>query len=165
MKKRILDPATGKFTYYNGPAPVKAVIKSAEQQHNERKNLDVLAESGGFTSENPVVGGLSEVDKKLIAGGMSLGDMMNLANTRKVSIPKDLEDKASVAKFLLGGSETETGEGLSEADKEKVRAGISIPEMRKLAKDRGVKIPSTAKKAIEINNFLLGVEVEPEAEL
>ena len=50
--------------------------------------------------------------------------------------------------------------GLSEDDREKVKAGMSIPEMKALAKMRGISIPSNVKKSADIQEFLLNGEEE-----
>ena len=164
MKRRVLDEGTGKFRDYLGPKPQK-VVKSPEQKIAQRKDLDDKAKGAGFVPENPVVGGLTDADKDLIKKGMSLVDLTTLASVRKVEIPKDLEDKPSIVKYLLGAEKDNSGEGLSEADKEKVRAGISIPEMKKLAKDKGIEIPAGTKKSAEIAAFLLAEAKEEEVDL
>ena len=166
-KRRVLDEGTGKFRDYTGPKPEGAKVKSPETKIAEREELNTKAASAGFVAENPVLGGLTDADKTLIKKGMSLIDLTTLASVRKVNIPKDLEDKKSIVKFLLGAdAATDPTKGLSEADKETVRAGISIPEMRKLAKDKKVVIPKEAKKALDIKAFLLaGEETEEEDDL
>lgn len=166
-KRRVLDEGTGKFRDYTGPKPEGAKVKSPETKIAEREELNTKAASAGFVAENPVLGGLTDADKELIKKGMSLIDLTTLASVRKVNIPKDLEDKKSIVKFLLGAdAATDPTKGLSEADKETVRAGISIPEMRKLAKDKKVVIPKEAKKALDIKAFLLaGEETEEEDDL
>ena len=161
--KRVLLPS-GKFVTYSGPEPIKAKIKSEEEKLRERKKLEELAEDGGFTPENPVMGGLSEKDIDLIkSGNMSLIDMTSLASTRGVKIPKELEKKEAIAEFLIGGPLEEV-EGLTEMEKEQVRAGISIPEMRKLAKARGIKIPKGVTKSADVKAVLLAKK-EEEVEL
>lgn len=164
MKKRVLNPDTGKFQDYTGPKPEGAKIKSQDEKIAERRELDTKAAAAGFVPENPVVGGLTDADKDLIKKGMSLIDLTTLASVRKVEVPKDLEDKKSIVKFLLGAESEAPAKGLSEADKEKVRAGISIPEMRKLARDKKVVIPKEAKKALDIKAFLLSLAGETEEE-
>lgn len=152
MRARILLD-NGKFADYKGPAPVKAKVVSEAEKLKERAALDETADEGGFKAENPVVGGLSKADKELVKAGMSLMDLVNLANTRKMKVPKDMDSVEAISKFLIG-EEAEAG-SLSDEDKEKVLAGMSIPEMRKLAKDAGIKIPADKKKAVDIKSFLL----------
>lgn len=158
-RKRILNEVTGKFEPYKGPAPKKAIIKSEAEKVAERQELDTLAAKNGFSPENPSVGGLTEADKKAIKTGMSLINLVTLAATRKIDLPTDLATLEDITAHLLGGQEA-GGDGLSEEDKEKVRAGISIPEMRNLAKNREMKIPKEHKKAAEIKAYLLGEVVD-----
>lgn len=162
MQKRILRE-DGKLVPYVGGF-TKATVKSPEQKMAERVVLEDKAKQGGFKSDNPVVGGLTDEDKDLIRGGMKLVDMLNLAITRKMVLPNTLETKDEFTSFLLNekkeeeGEEKEASSSISADDKEKILAGVSIPEMRKMAKDAGMEIPKEARKAVDIKKFLLGEE-------
>lgn len=163
MRRILLD--NGSFVNYNGPAPVTKKIMSESEKIRERQDLDDKASKGGFKPENPVVGGLTEADKRLVADGkMGLIDLVNLANTRKIVVPKDMDSVEAISAFLIGGDVIEKASLLSEDIKEKIRAGISIPEMRKLAKEAGIKIPKDKSKAIDMKEYLLQDE-EDEDEL
>lgn len=163
MKKRILLP-NGKFVPYKGNFE-KVKIKSEGEKIAERKDLEETAKNSGFAPVNPVLGGLSVEDKKLVATGkMSLRDLLTLSITRKVIVPEDLVTVESVADFLLGSDKKEEGANLTPAMIEQLEAGISIPEMRKMAKDNGVSIPGDKKKALDIKAYLLTKGKEEEEE-
>ena len=164
MKRRVLTD-DGKFVDYKGPAPAKGDRPTIDQKIAERSHLDTVAANGGFNPENPVVGGLSKEDTELLKGGkMTLIEVVALAGTRKVVLPKEVATVEDAVKFLLG-EKASGGESVSEADKEKVRAGISIPEMRKLLKAANIQLPKEFKKASEIKGFILSSDREEDLDL
>ena len=74
---------------------------------------------------------------------------------KAVAERKELEKVAEVAG--ISPNNPEAG-GLSAEDREKVGGAMSIPEMKALAKMRGVAIPSKVKKNAHIRDFLLREE-------
>lgn len=130
----------GKFATYSGPAP-ELKVKSPERKVAERQQLEAVAAKFGFSPNNPASGGFSDEDKELM---------------------KSLSDEGLKALYATRGVEFEettetptTFDGFSVADKDAVIAGISIPEMRAMAKKYGIKIPAKIKKADAIKEFLL----------
>lgn len=143
MAKRRTLGEDGVFRTYVGPKPTHKVIPQ-EQKIAERKASEELAHAHGFNPNNPIAGGLSAADKKFIVGA-SKEAIEALYKTRGVEL----------GELPSEGGEAPSIEGLTMDDREIVEAGISIPEMRKLAKDKGITIPGDKKKAVDIKAFLL----------
>lgn len=159
MKPRVLLP-NGKFQNYTGALPSgrKDPKKSVAAKVAERKAYEKDAEEAGFDANTEVDGELSKEDLKQVEAGMALVDLMLLAKSRGIKVPKDLESRGDVEAFLLGSKplpDEKAEAELSAADVKKVRKGLSIPEMKKLAKAAGVKIPSKLKKSADIRTYLL----------
>tara|TARA_R110000782_G_scaffold256878_2_gene346105 strand:- start:1330 stop:1782 length:453 start_codon:yes stop_codon:yes gene_type:complete len=147
-KRRVLNE-DGSFSDFKGPKPTYKVIPQ-EQKIAERKAMEELAHGHGFNPNNPIAGGLSVADKKFIEGASkeAIEALYSVRGVELGELPEDTKSEKIV--------------GLTEEDKELIEVGISIPEMRKLAKDRGVNIPGDKKKAIDIKAFLLDEEDEEE---
>lgn len=144
-KKRVLND-DGSFSDYVGPKPTHKVV-SPESKIALRKKLETKAFKFGFNPNNPVDCGLSKDDYTFIESASD--EAINaLCEVRGVDAPEEISSQAPAV------------EGLTEEDKEVIKAGISIPEMRKLAKERSVVIPKDKKKAIDIQAFLLEEEDE-----
>jgi len=149
MAKRRTLGDDGVFRTYEGPKATYKVVPQ-EQKIAERKANEELAHGYGFNPNNPIAGGLSVADKKFIEGA-SPEAIEALYKIRGVELGE-----------LPGESLSPVVEGLTEDDKEVIKAGISIPEMRAIAKSRNITIPSKNKKAIDIQSFLLDESDESE---
>lgn len=140
QRRVLLD--SGKFIDYNGPAPERRVI-SPEKKIAERKELESLATKYGFNPNNPPEGGLSDEDRDLIKT-LSEEGVKALFKTRGV----DYIDKSNEGEMLVS-------DGISINDKHAIISGISIPEMKLMARKYNIAIPKTIKKAESIKKYLL----------
>lgn len=106
---------------------------------------------------------LSEGEKKTLTEARRSKDLHKLNKERKsqglapVADPK-LDDRTREFQNdteLASGSTVPAKNVLSREEKDKVEAGLSIPEMKALAKQKEIKIPSALKKKDDIASFLL----------
>lgn len=156
----------GKFADFKGTREVKKV-KPEAQKIAERKDAEAIGDKHGFDVSNPEVEGtISKEDIELLRSGeMSLAAVISLANNRKIEIPSTMEDKGDIINLLLDTVEESAQPSSELVSKDDAHAigKMSIPEMRAYAKEKGIKIPGTKKKAADIKDFLINGEQAEDA--
>ena len=139
---RVLNDS-GEFVDFKGTSsPV--TVATPEAKIAARKEIEDLAHKFGFSPNNPAQGGLSDADKKFIESN-SPEAITALYSVRGVELGEIPE----------GSNALEGSKELSPEDIESITAGISIPEMRKMAKSIDLVISKDLKKAKDIQEFLL----------
>lgn len=161
MKKRIL--VGNKFVPYTGKVE-KYKTTGRDAKIAQRKDHEALAEKAGFDPNNPDEGGLSQEDVAALTG-MSYPKMVTLANARKIDVPDSVETADQLRQHLMqfGPENTEpAGEkpvDVSMPSRESVEKK-SIPELRAMAKEFGIKVPSSARNKAQVLDAIYGVDSE-----
>lgn len=148
-KQRVLNER-GEFVDFKGTSsPIK--VASPESKIAARKEIEDLAHKFGFSPNNPAQGGLSDADKKFIESNNAeaITALYKVRGVENGELPEG--DKAP-----------DVVKELSPEDIDAITAGISIPEMRKMAKNIDLVIPKEIKKAKAIQEFLLSTVEEDE---
>ena len=176
MKPRVLGE-NGKFTTFKGKR-ILTKIKSPAQKDMERKKSEHLATAHGISVEGPIEGGLSENDKILVRSGeLTLQALLALAELRMIALPKGLASKKDVTNAILKEEKvvkTEApvvtttieevgGPEFTAEEMEALKKGMSIPEMKDLAKKYKINLQGK-KLSADIRAILLNEEVDATAD-
>lgn len=116
---------------------------------------------GGFSPY--VQKDLSEGEKKTLTEARRSKDLIQLNKERKLQGLAPIADKKLDQRTREFQNDTELASGstvveknvLSKEEKDKVEAGMSIPEMKALATSKEIKIPAKLKKKADIASFLM----------